>query len=183
MAFIGFRTTKRVTDKTVAAGSQDTMRILNATRDDRLWEKRAAAYEEAIAYLLFRQFARSNLGSELAGRSYTEPPKSWFGNYEPPGWVVIQGRLLAYGSDEIVAANQEAHAANDRIAWSYERWRTLADKARQAIGDQDIINVQGGAHALGVAAQNVEEELKEAEEKDRVLIKLIRAELHSRPRI
>ena len=51
VAVIGFRTTRSVTAKAVAAGSQDTVRALNAARDDRLWEKRAAAYEETVAYL------------------------------------------------------------------------------------------------------------------------------------
>src|SRR5438876_12442428 len=58
VAVKGFRSTRDATDRTIKAGSQDTIRALNAARDDRLWEKRAAAYEETIAYLLYRQQKR-----------------------------------------------------------------------------------------------------------------------------
>jgi hypothetical protein len=183
VAFIGFRTTRSATDKTVAAGSQDTVRALNAARDDRLWDKRAEVYEQAIAYVLFRQFERRRLSPEYTSNNQQELPKSSFGGYQPPGWVVLEGRLLAYGSDEIVTASREAHNANLRVYWCHDRWRTMADKAKEAVSAGDVTQAQNGAAALERVGGDVEDELRVAEEKDRELIRLVRSKLHGKPEI
>ena len=59
-AIVGFRSTRNATTKTVAAGTASTMATLAAAREERLWEKQAAAYEETIAALLHRQMKRQH---------------------------------------------------------------------------------------------------------------------------
>ena len=56
---VGSRNTKRATEATIAASAAATAATLAAAREERLWEKRAAAYEETIAELRLRMFLRS----------------------------------------------------------------------------------------------------------------------------
>jgi len=123
VAVKGFRSTKEATGRAVAAANQDTIRALNAARDDRLWEKRATAYEEAIAYLPFRQEERNLRSSfHLMGRDVGKALRFWFGGYQPPGWGEVQGRLVAYASDAVVDAYRESGAAETKLlpVWRLE---------------------------------------------------------------
>ena len=54
-AIVGSRNTRRATEATIAAGTATTAATLTAARDDRLWEKRCAAYEETLTALLHRR--------------------------------------------------------------------------------------------------------------------------------
>ncbi len=181
VAFIGFRTTRSVTAKAVAAGSQDTVRALNAARDDRLWEKRAAAYEETVAYLLFRQHERDNRSSyHIMGRDMSQATRWWFGGYKPPGGGEIQGRLVAYASDAIVAACEDSSKAETEAFVKFMVWKSAYDRMLKERPDLDFsdddpeqVRASEGLHS----AQG------KAREKDQALIKLIRSELHSRPSV
>src|ERR1700733_12198675 len=57
-AIVGSRNTRRATEATIAAGTATTAAPLTAARDDRLWEKRCAAYEETLTALLHRRMQR-----------------------------------------------------------------------------------------------------------------------------
>jgi hypothetical protein len=61
VAIAAARSTRKATSKTVDGATQDTIRALNAARDDRLWEKQAAAYEETLASLLYRLAKRHDV--------------------------------------------------------------------------------------------------------------------------
>jgi hypothetical protein len=54
-SFVSSRNTTKATTRTVETGVASTMATLAAAREDRLWEKRATAYEETMAALLHRQ--------------------------------------------------------------------------------------------------------------------------------
>lgn len=50
VAVSGFRNTRSITDKTIQAGAQDSIRARNDARADRLWERKAAAYADFITH-------------------------------------------------------------------------------------------------------------------------------------
>jgi hypothetical protein len=70
VAVSGFRNTRKVTDQTIQAAAQDSIRALDAARADRLWEKQATAYASFITHARsYRNALRS-----LEGRSESTLP-------------------------------------------------------------------------------------------------------------
>ena len=99
VAVSGFRNTRRVSRDTIAAASEDTIR-------DRLWEKQAAAYVEAIEKLgrrsaaLRRLFTAFDAGDTLPARGESED------------WDELTARPFAYASPAVVAALRASVSAS-----------------------------------------------------------------------
>ena len=112
-----FRSSRNSANQAIAAGATATAATLNAARENRFWEKQAAAYEETLGGLLYRQAKRQD-----GLRTYRLPEDDehqlgdFFAEYEPPGWFEAQGRLLAYASDEVREAF-EATRRTDLEVW------------------------------------------------------------------
>ena len=53
VAVVSFITNRATTRQTVEAGTANTIRALDAARDDRLWDKQTVTYEETVTYLLY----------------------------------------------------------------------------------------------------------------------------------
>ena len=105
VAIVGFPSTKNATVRAISAGTANTMATLAAAREDRLWGRRAAAYEETIAALTHRQMKRQHeLRMYRLNEEGEQRLKDFFHSYEPPGWFESQARLLAYASDEVQEA-------------------------------------------------------------------------------
>lgn len=102
-------------------------------------------------------------------------------NYKPPPWFELQGRICAYASDAVVAAYELAHTSDNEVSNLWIKWRTLADEAQRTAKAGDIATARAGIDALKTAAEAIQVALKDAEEKDQALIKLIRSELRLRP--
>jgi hypothetical protein len=180
VAVKGFRSTRDATDKTIEAGNKDTIRALNASRDDRLWERRAAAYEETIAYLLYRQHKRDFRSPyHIMGRDLDTATRFWFGDYHPPGSFEIRGQLVAYASDAIVAAYKESVSADNEASFRFSFWKGIYDSFKDR---GDLVSSNDDPEQLD-AKDKLKDAEKKAEEKDRALITLIRSELHSRPSV
>ena len=128
------RNTAKATTQTVEAGVASTAATLAAAREDRLWDKRAAAYEETIAGLLYRQ---ENASTTCACTGWTRSPsgrlKDFFASYEPPGWFEAQARLVAYASDEVRHASDATQQADREVSERYRQWATLGDDNRRAV--------------------------------------------------
>jgi hypothetical protein len=127
IAIVSFRSTGAATDKTIKAGTDNTIRALDASRDDRLWDKRAATYAETAAYLLFQRDRREyRTRIYRAGQAAEDLLKDeMFGGYKPPGSFEIHGRLAACGSRTIITAYEAAHAAHQEAARLFAQWSDL----------------------------------------------------------
>jgi hypothetical protein len=181
VAVVGFRNSREATTRTVTAGTANTVLVLDAAREERLWEKRTASYEETVAYLLFRQMKRRHeLNRYRLGDGAEKLMEGLFGKYKPAGWFEIQGRLVTYASDNIIEAYEAAHFADGRVVERYLAWKQLAAEAEAAIAAGQIGRPQDGTETIAAAARAVELAVKDGEEKDQALIKLIRSELHGR---
>lgn len=179
-SIVGSRNTKRATEASIAAGAASTAATLAAAREDRLWEKQCAAYEETLTGLLYRQAKRRH---DLRGFRWDEATeeqlKAVFDGYDPPGLFEAQGRLSAYASDAVLDAFQAASRAHGEVRTRYQRYAAMADDNKQ-VAETGYGTAHGGEETIA-ALRAVDPAVKDAEEKDEALIKLIRDELRSKP--
>lgn len=179
---VGSRNTKRATEATIAAGAATTTATLAAAREDRLWEKQCAAYEETLAGLLHRQTKRRH---DLRGYRLEEASEqqleAFFEGYDPPEWFEAQARLLAYASDPVREASRAASEAHGEVRMLYQRYSAMADDNKLAARSGQSGSAHGGEETLA-ARHAVDPAVKDAEAKDEMLIKLIHDELRSTPK-
>lgn len=183
VAIVGFRNTRKATTDTIEAGTANTVRALHAARDDRLWDKRTAAYEAALADLLHRQTKRQHeLRHYYPDENPEEGLRAFFASYERPGWFESQGRLLAYASDSVRVALEASRQADSEVHARYTGWLDITNQTREAIQSGTPAMAPKGSTAMQ-ARKEVTSGLQEAEAKDNALIKLMREELQSKPEL
>jgi hypothetical protein len=181
VAIAGFRSTKNATVRTIAASTANTMASLAAAREDRLWDKRAAAYEEVIAALQYRQMKRQHeLRMYRLDEDSEQQLKDFFASYEPPGWFQAQARLRAYASDEVWEAFEATRQADVEVSGRYRQWKMLADDNRLAVESGRPGAATDGQTTIN-ARRAVNPAVEEAETRDEAVVKLIRDELRSKP--
>jgi hypothetical protein len=154
VAISGFRNTKQTNERTIDSGTEQLKRTLDAARDDKLWDKRTQTYEEVTAYLLFIQAKRRLEARRRNVRfddAIEEANNRLLGEYKPASWWELQGRLAIYGSDEVIAAFEASHNADNEVA------------------------------AALFQGQDPDEARKRADAIDQALAKLARAELNRKP--
>lgn len=91
---------------------------LSAAREDRLWEKRCAAYEESIAGLLRRKEQRRAVLEDGEMEKWPEQQLVEFiVSYAPPDAARVQAlaRLVPYASDAVVEAVVVCGAADTEV--------------------------------------------------------------------
>ncbi len=183
VAIVSFITNRATTRQTIEAGTANTVRALDAARDDRLWEKQTALYEEIITLMLYLSLRHHN---ELRfGRpdAATEKKlmKAVFGDYKMPRVFELQGRIHTYASDVVVAAFDAAKSAEDSLGVCNRRSAALEEQALEASAAGDTAAFEAHVQALEVAAAEGGFASMKAEETSETLIKLIRSELGIKP--
>jgi hypothetical protein len=103
--------------------------------------------------------------------------KFWFGDFRPPSWGEIQGRLIAYGSDSVVAAYKECVNADNEAHFKFSVWKSAYDHAKA----NESLDSTSDDPSYEKASNRMHEANDIANEKDQTLIDLIRNELQSRP--
>jgi hypothetical protein len=181
-AWIGSWNTRRATERTVEAGTDANRATLAAAREERLWERRAAAYEEMLTMLLHRR-AKRNYDVQTI-RMDDETPESelkkFYKEYKLPGIFETESRLVAYASDAVMAAYEATRSAHSAVQVRSIRVGTLLDQIESA-------QLSRGAKAAPdvdtfvAAEEQVKAALKAANAADGALINVIRSELRSRP--
>jgi hypothetical protein len=121
----------------IKAAAENTARTLDAALGERIWERRARAYEQSIGALLYRQYRRredqaqlngpprppaawqerlslerSHLFSHLFAENVSAPERPFFDRY-PGGWFEVEGALLAYATPKVITALNAAREADD----------------------------------------------------------------------
>jgi hypothetical protein len=178
---VGSRNTKRATEATIAAGAATTTATLAAAREDRLWEKRCAAYETMLEALLYRQRKREHdLRMYRLDEDSEEKLREFFDSYQAPGWFQARARLTAYASDPVLAAFEASEQAHHEVWACYQRYRMMADDNKRAVETGQFGAAHGGQETID-ARKAVHPAVEEAEVQDQALIKLIRDELRSIP--
>jgi hypothetical protein len=193
----------------IEAAAENTVRTLDAARDERIWDRRARAYEQSVAALLHRRQQRRQEQAELYGspllpadrlrslsvtyalrqENISLPDHAFFDSY-PGGWFEVEGTLLAYATPKVITALDAARQADDAARIALGRCRQLSGKYI-ALDDflkdsdaspQEAPKPDANAQAeLEAAAKALESALGEAEQKDNDLINAIRDELDAKP--
>jgi hypothetical protein len=159
-AIVGSRSTRKATETTVAAGAATTAATLAAAREDRLWERRAAAYEEFLTGLLIRQAKRRyGLREDALDVDQLETIHD---DSDPLGPPEAQGRLTAYASDAVLEAFRFAGQAHIQVV---VQTNGMVDGFKETIAARRAVDLPA----------------KAAEAADEALIKLIRNELRRKP--
>jgi hypothetical protein len=117
-AWIGSRNTRMATERTIAAGAATTTATLAAAREQQLWDKRCAVYEETLTTLLDRRRQRFGILLRSPGGK-AESPEAVY-DRDSPGWSQARSRLYAYASDEVLHALDAAEEEHMRAQLAYE---------------------------------------------------------------
>jgi hypothetical protein len=169
------------TERTVEAGTADNRATLAAAREDRLWEKRAAAYEETLTGLLHRQAKRHfDLRNYRVAEEEEQKLKQFYENYELPGIFETQGSLVAYASDAVMDAFTASRGAHAKVRVQYSHRAALRESARLA---QQSSRLEGipDSETMTDAQRQLDNALQAADAADDALIEVIRDELRSKP--
>lgn len=193
----------------IEAAAENTIRTLDAARDERIWDRRARAYEQSVAALLYRRQRRREEQAQLYGSPLLRAPRlrspgltyallqenvslpdhPFFDRY-PGGWFEIEGTLLAYATPRVITALNAARQADDaaRIAlgrcWKLSRRDIALDDTLKGsdASPEEALKPDANAEAqLEAAAKALESALGEAEQKDNDLIDAIRVDLDAKP--
>jgi hypothetical protein len=180
-AIVGSRNTGRATEATIAAGAATTTATLAAAREDRLWERRCAVYEETLTGLLHRQAnGREDLRMYRWDEVTERQVKDFVAGYEAPGFFEANSRLLAYGSDVVIDASNASAYTHAEVRRLYGQYRMMADDSKQA-AEAGNPWAAADAETMTKARREVNLGLEAAETQDQALIKVIRNELRSKP--
>jgi hypothetical protein len=198
---VGFWSTNRAGDKAAQAAAGNTIRTLDAARDDRIWDRRASAYEQGIAALLYRREGRRKEWAQLhepstlsVGRLYSYnvslPDQPFFDRYPARGWIEAEGTLLAYATPRVIKALDAAREANDAaraLIDSCQKLRPTIDipleltREDSAVAPEDSMQDAEAEAKFQAALQALEPVVENAEQKDNDLINAIRNDLDARP--
>jgi hypothetical protein len=170
---VGSRNTRKAAEQAIAAGAASTSATLAAAREDRLWEKRCAAYEETLAALLYRRDKRFWGVAGAWDKAAAKELRNAYDEYRSTTWFERRGRLYAYASEAVRAASDAALQADVKastLSYAAEDFRKSALDLLPNAGEtlQKITDGANSAH-------------NEVRAADDALIEVIREELRSRP--
>lgn len=170
-AVVGYRTTVRT-----------TRMALDAARGDRRWDKKAAAYLDAIAYLSDRRAKRqAYLNPRLLTPEDEESLDKYFASYSAPRWFDMSAALLAFATGEVLDALLAANTADSKARRAYEQWKQ-DDRLKQRhdeIGGMPDREVEAAFVMDALATFGVR--LREAEASEDALMELMRDDLNRNP--
>ena len=176
-----YLTTSKATAKTLRVQTENAVRELDAAHGQKLQDLQAPAYEQAIAALKHRRDEREHDLNLVRWDEHTERVvRTTLNDYRPPNWYESQSRLELYASQGVLAANEVANQAHERVLGLAH---DLAD-LREAVNATDPTDraaraAFGGRHAA--IFRDIQEALKEAASADDDLIQLMRTGVHTRP--
>jgi hypothetical protein len=115
----GYRNTKNATDKSVRAAHYE-----------RVWDRKADAYQDALAASLWRNHRRMYLTTaDLTEEQYAQEASALFQRQTDQDWWNLQGRLGTFGDSKVVKAYKESLVATEFAHRRHDEWRT----ARSAV--------------------------------------------------
>jgi hypothetical protein len=163
VARLGFRNTRDATNVTTAATMATVEAQIEADRQSRIWEKRADIYTDFLATIKRRQESRRNAMQGMINGS--EPQRL----PAPLDVALLEARLLAYASAEVIAAANRAGNAAQDFEHVITEWRETIEVVTKARPSTVAIEAR---QAASIA-------LQEADQRDEAVTELIRAELHA----
>lgn len=112
VAVFGLYTAQHISDMTMKASMSEAHNNQIEAHNNRIWDKRAVAYERALAELANRQVRRERamyLG--LDTMSAAKRLEAYFAVRDTPEWGEAEGQLLAYSTQNVWDALKDARRA------------------------------------------------------------------------
>jgi hypothetical protein len=170
------RNARRTNQATLDAAAKNTALALDAAREDRIWDKRADAYVDALYVIRHRQERRGDRTRTIRFDKATEDRRQeWLASFKLPDEISMEMRLLAYASESVLAATRAAGEANAKAESAYLYWKGLIQESQLSAPDAPI---RDQATAARKAMQPAVDEATRADE---ALLDAVRSDLHSRP--
>jgi len=178
VALVGFYTTQHISGVTMRASMSEAHR-------ERIWDKRAVAYEKALAELADRQVRRERamlLGPDTM--SAAKRLEAYFAVRDKPEWFEAEGQLMAYSTQSVWDALMDARRAertavglfDDDLVGPMHEASDLAEAGDHS-ASQRVIDEQ-----LAPAVQRTNDELSGSAKLDQALMEQIRMGLREQPR-
>jgi hypothetical protein len=166
----GFRSTRKATEATVGAA-----------HSDRLWDRKADAYQDALAAAIWRMHQRHVFTRpDLTDDQRAEAADALFAIEAEQDWWTLQGRLGTFGAKKVVRAYNESNLANQRAHQRHYTWQAGRRGAQEMRNDsqvteQDIVERLG--KSLAAAGEAFLSAMTEAQAADERLEQAIRDDL------
>jgi hypothetical protein len=156
VALVSFVTNRATTRQTIEAGTANTVRALDAARDDRLWEKQTALYEEIITLMLYLSLRHRNEMRSGGSTAEKQMMKTFFSGYKRPQTFELQGRIHTYASDVVVAAYDAAKSAEDSLGDSMMRVKVQEDRMLEAMNAGNAADLEARTQVFERAAAEMD---------------------------
>jgi hypothetical protein len=180
-SIVNSNNTRRATERTVEAGTEANRATLLAAREDRLWEKRAAAYQESLTQLLHRRAQRHfDLRKYRTSEAEEKRLTEFYEKYELPGTFETWAGLTAYASEPVLASFNASMQAHSSVRAQYGARATLRESAERAQRSGSLGAVPD-ADTMMDASRKLDSALEAANAADQALIDVIRDELRRVP--
>lgn len=147
---------------------------IEADRRVRVWEKRAEVYTDAVAGMLQLVEVRRSQLEHMTTETEPEHPPA------PGDWHVVEARLIAYASDNVLEALAKAKIQGSRFDAAFRMWLAVYAQPHAATPtppDEDPLTAQRIGDPMKVA----KEALPEATILSNNLMNIIRDELYAGP--
>lgn len=103
------------------AGIWNTRKTIAHDDDNRLWAKRAAAYEAALTQMLIRSTARVRWLNSSSETWTAENVEEYLATQYQPEWSAVEAKLLAYSSDQVEQALSATRLADGAVSQAFDR--------------------------------------------------------------
>jgi len=169
VAVVGFRNTRAATEKTV-----------NAAHSERVWDRKADAYQDALTAALWRTHRRMYLTTaHLTDEQYAEAANTLFMMQTEQDWWALQGRLGTFGDPEVVTAYNKTLLANENAHRQHDKWRKVNQRAadgrrRRNVTQEGIQNMRA---AEAFERSELQVAMSQAQLRDYELERAIRKDL------
>lgn len=162
----------------------NTSKSIAHARENRLWDKRAAVYVEALAAVHSRQIGRMVLISSLDPQNTLKVPTD-VARYETPDWVGLEARMQAFASEPVFTAMQASSSAALEFDRAASSWRQSLGRSVPPVpmDTGDILGatvLHEAVTATNQARETTEKARKVAEDADDKLIERMRTALQGR---
>jgi len=154
--------------------SRTAAKTIEADRHRRLWEKRSEAYTDAVAGILQLMKVRTSRMQHMT--TETEPEDS----STPMDLSLMEARLIAYASDAVLEAMEQARLHGNRFDTAFRVWLAAYAKAH-AVAPRPPTVDSLAARDLGDPMATAKEELPRATKLCNDLMDIIRQELYAGP--
>lgn len=158
-----------------------TRMALNAARSDRRWDRKAAAYLDAMAYLSDRRAKRqAYLSVDEPTREDRENLDKYFASYSAPRWFDVSAALLAFAPYEVLGALENANTAASKARRAYEQWKQ-DDTLRRRNDIEGRPGREAEAAFVMDALATFQVRMREAEASEETLMGLMHDDLDRNP--